>query len=190
MRRAIPTTVLSLTLAAASGATWAQGWKPLAGADPDYRSEPTVALVGGTQDPDFRDADSDGIYGIELSFNCPLLQPPTHRIRQQLSLTEYDEDGLELTSLELNPHYVVPVAQGLEIGFGPGLALIDAEAGRDDETLWGLQAGASLHYRVGELFAGAEYRYQITSEGDFGNARRGDEDVDNSRFLLKLGINM
>ena len=190
MRRIIPNTVLSVALAAASGATWAQGWEPFAGGNPDYRAEPTLAFIGGTQDPDFDDAGSDGIYGVELSFNCPLLQPPTNRIRQQVSLTGYDEDGLEMTSLELNPHYVVPIARGLEFGFGPGVALIDAEAGGDDETLWGVQAGASLHYRAGDLFAGAEYRYQITTEEDFGNAGRGDEDVDNSRFLLKAGINL
>lgn len=188
MRRAIPLAVLSLTLAAGGGSAWAGDWRPLAGADPDYRAEPTLAVIGGTQDPDFNGADSDGIYGVELSFNCPLLQPPVHRIRQQVSITGYDEDGLELTSLELNPHYVVPVADGLEVGFGPGIALIDAEARGEDETLWGLQAGASIHYRLGEFFAGAEYRHQITTEGDFGNT--GDEDVDNSRFLLKAGINL
>lgn len=181
-----------LTLAALppllfTGPLWAQDWSFPAAQDANYQAQPTLALLGGIQDPDVRGAGADSLMGIELSLNCPLIQPPKNRIRQQLSLSRYDDSGLELTSLEINPHYMMPLSEHLELGVGPGLGIVRAEAGRDEETLYTAQAGASLQYRVGALYLGAEARYQLTTEDSLGGR---DRDVDNSRFLLKVGLDI
>ena len=187
MKKQICASLIGLAAATASHTVAAEDWSfPGFNAD-GYRLQPTVALVGGVMDPDIGPADAGGVYGLELSMDCPLLQPPTNSIRQQVSLTQYDEDGVEITSFEINPHYVMPVADNLEFGFGPGIGIMDVDAGSHDDTLLGIQAGASLHYREGAFFAGAEARYQVTTEERFGNR---DRDANNARVLLKVGMNL
>jgi len=179
----------ALSLSALSPGALAQAgdWSmPAIGTDA-YRAQATVALLGGQLDPDLAGADADTLLGVELSLNCPLIQPPSNRIRQQLSLTRFDDQGVEITSLELNPHYLMPLGNGLELGFGPGFGVMNVDAAGSSETLFGLQAGASLHYRRDGFFVGAEARYQWTTEEDFG---AGDTDIDNSRLLLKVGMDI
>ncbi|HKK57383.1 hypothetical protein [Marinobacter sp.] len=187
MKKQVCASVMGLVLASASTGAAAEEWDFLAGLSDDYQAKPSLALVGGIMDPDSGSLDSGAVYGVEFSLNCPLLQPPSNRIRQQLSLTQFDEDGVEITSLELSPHYVVPMSENLEIGFGPGFGVLDVEAGPEDEMLFGVHAGASVHYRQGAFFAGAEARYLVTTEERFGGT---DRDADNARVLLKVGINL
>ena len=171
------------TLLLASTGAQASGWTWLAGAEEGYKAEPTVSLMLGQMEPD--DGDGDSISGIELSLNCPLVQPPSNRIRQQFSITSFDDDVTEITSIELNPHYVVEVSPGLEVGGGPGLGYVMVETPGADEAVFGLQLGVSAHYHgSGPLFVGAEARYQFTTEADFG---AGDADVNNTRVAVKLG---
>lgn len=185
MRRWIGGTALCVAMAGLSSPALAQDWELLPVLGDDYRAKPTLAVIGGAMDPDFPGAGSDAAYGVELSIDCPTLKLPKNKIRQQFSLMQYDDD-VEITSFELNPHYVMPVGGGLEFGFGPGFGVLSVDTDGSDETLFGLQAGASLHYRAGNLFLGAEARYQVTTEEDFGN---GDQDADNARYMVKAGIN-
>ena len=187
MKKQICASLVGLAVASASQGVAAEGWEFPGFSGDNYQVQPTVALLGGVMDPDFGPAGSGGVYGLELSLDCPLLQPPSNRIRQQVSLTQYDEDGVEITSLEINPHYVVPMSENLEFGFGPGIGVMDVDTGSHDNTLLGIQAGASVHYRQGAFFAGAEARYQVTTEERFGNR---DRDADNARVLLKVGMNL
>lgn len=187
MKKQVCASLMGLVLATAATGAAAEGWDFLAGLSDDYQAQPTLSLVGGVMDPDFGAVGSGALYGLEVALNCPLLQPPSNRIRQQLSLTQYDEDGVEVTSLELNPHYVIPMSENLEIGFGPGFGVLDVEAGSQDDLLLGVQAGASVHYRQGAFFAGAEARYQVTTEERFGGT---DQGADNVRVLLKVGVNL
>lgn len=162
----------------------ASEWTFLAGAKDGYVANPAVSLIAGNLDPDITGADSGTVTGIELSLNCPLLQPPTNRIRQQISYGVYDEDGLKISTIELNPHYIVKVAPGWEVGAGPGLGYVSVESDGFDESAWALQLGASVHYTgMGPLFVGAEARYQVTDElGDTS------EEADNTRLALKVGM--
>jgi hypothetical protein len=171
----------SLGLLAAAPAH-AQGWQFLPAAEPGYEARPTFAFMTGAQDYD--DGDSDAIYGMELGLACPTLKPPQGRIRQQISLSRYDEGGLETTSLEINPHYLIDIQPGLAVGFGPGLGYVWADARRGSDSVLAFQGGTSLHYRTGPLFFGAEARYQITQDADFG---RGGGDLDNFRVTAKFG---
>ena len=176
-------TLFSAILVIISGTALAGDWKLMPATDASFKAEPTVSLMGGIMNPDVPGADTDSVFGAELSFNCLALQPPTGKIRTQISWTRYDEGGLELNSVELNPHYLWKVGNNLELGVGPGLGYVSGKSGALDEGVWALQAGASVHYRSGNMFLGAEARYQFTEE-DFGTS-----DLDNFRVMLKVGYN-
>jgi len=184
MMRPLALSALALTVAAPLPAA-ADGWTVLPATGSDYEAAPTVALLGGFQDPAVDGVDADGAYGVEVGLSCPTLAPPAGRIRQQISLTRFDNDGLELTSMEINPHYLVDIARDLAVGVGPGLGYVVADAGGDSDGVFALQAGASLHYRQGPLFLGAEARYQWTQEADLGAL---ETEVDNHRVLAKAGL--
>lgn len=177
-----------LTLLMANGAQAADQWTWLAGAEDDYQPQYTISLLMGQMDPG-DNMDSDTVAGVELALNCPLLQPPSNRIRQQLSYIQYENNGVEIESIELNPHYVVEVTPGLEIGAGPGLGLVMVDTPNGDGNVFGLQLGLSAHFQgASPLFVGAEVRYQITGEDKFGAAT--ESDVDNTRILLKVGYSL
>lgn len=178
-------TLAGIFLLAAGSAQAADEWTLLAGSQDGYKAEPAVSVMLGQMDPG-DNMDSGTITGIELSLNCPLIQPPSNRIRQQVSVTSYDEQGVEITSIELNPHYVVEVSPGLEIGGGPGLGYVMVDNATSNDSVLALQLGVSAHYTLqSPLFIGAEARYQITAEDNFGAATK--SDVDNFRFAIKAG---
>lgn len=144
--------------------------------------EPTLSIIGGQLDPDLESVDASGTIGIELSFNCPLLATPTNGIRQQVSITSFDNDGLEMTSFEINPHYVIDMGSSFGLGFGPGIGVLSVDNGDDSDTVFTGQLGASAFYRTGTIYLGLEARQQYTG------SIHGYDDVDNSRVSLKLGV--
>jgi len=180
-RTALSTLAVALlfTVAQPSGAA---DWFPVFG--DNYEARPTLSVIAGTQD--FEDADSDAIVGLELSLVCPTLALEHGTIRQQISLTRYDDNGFEATSFELNPHYLVVQNGNLDIGIGPGIGYVDAETRSRSDGVFALQGGVSVHYRIDALFLGAETRYQWTEDVDFG---RRHDNLDNWRAALKLGFN-
>ena len=143
----------------------AEGWRfaPLF-TDADFRLAPALALTIGSVRPQHGDDDSLTAFGLEANFNCGLLQSPDNRIRSHLSLSRIDDDGLEVTTLALSPRYTAPLTTGLSIGVGPSLALLQVDSGRRDENLFGYGVAAGLDYRAGSLYAGADLRYQETTE--------------------------
>ncbi len=182
-------TSIALASAALMGAANVQAaaeWNWFAGLDDDYKAEPAVSIMLGQMDPG-DNMDSDTISGIELSLNCPLVKSPSNRVRQQISYTSYDDNGVEIASIELNPHYIVAVASGLEIGGGPGLGYVMVDSAAGDGSVFALQLGVSAHYTLqSPLFIGAEARYQITGEDDFGGGGP-EDDINNYRIALKVG---
>ncbi len=175
MKKTATMTALAALLAAPA-VSLADGWTFLAGTKPGYTAKPAVSLMLGQMSPNAAGASSGTITGVEFSLNCPLLQPPSNRIRQQVSLTQYDEGGGKQINVEINPHYIVEVMPGLEVGGGPGLGYINTDA----DSGFGVQLGLSAHYTaLGPAFIGAEWRYQL--------AVGSDTDLDNSRFAVKLG---
>ncbi len=178
---------LLTTLLLSSGTALAQGpWNFLAGMDIDYVAEPTLALMIGNLNPDINGANNDTVSGVEFSLNCPLLQPPSNKIRQQISYTRYSDSGLKISSFELNPHYVIEMTPGVGVGFGPGIGYVKAEVANQSESMLALQLGVSLHYNVMEkLFLGAEARYQATQNDNFA----GQKGADNFRGTIKVGYN-
>ncbi len=182
-----------VALGATGAATAAEGeWNWLAGTKEGYKMEPAVSLLFGVMKPDLDGVDAQAAFGLEFSLNCPLIQPPTNKIREQVSFTMFKDGEYKQNSLELSPHYVVEVSKGLWFGGGPGLGVIFAEGKHDhssntekhDDTVFGFQVGASLHYTAAApFFAGAEARYQITSKAnDIG------DNLNNLRAMLKVGM--
>lgn len=147
-----------------------------------FKYEPTLSFVGGQLDPDVDDVDESAVVGIELSFNYPLLATPSNGIREQLSITSFDNDGLEMTSFEINPHYVINLSPSFGVSFGPGIGLVNVDYNGDSDTAFTGQLGASLQYRTGTLYFGLEARQQYTA-----NINMLDDDVNNSRISLKIG---
>ncbi len=178
--------VLAGTAMIAVSTAQAGDWTFLPVTASDYEAKPVLSIVYGRMTPSATGFADGDFAGLEVSFECPLLRPPTNRIRQQLSYVHYSQGRFEIDSVELNPHYVVEVAPGLEVGGGPGLAYIQTNTPSNDPSLWGLNVGLSAHYGAGgPWFLGAEYRYQVTGDEDFGSGIK--EDLNNGRFDVKLG---
>ncbi len=174
MKKRVLATAVGMLVVSMSAS--AEGWKLFAGKDAGFVLEPTVSVMAGMMSP--KEGDSGKILGAEVSFNCPLLQPPTNRIRQQVSFAQYDENGAKLSSIEINPHYIVEVYPGLSVGAGPGFGYVLVDAAGVDNAFAG-QLGASVHYNVSKrFFVGGDMRYQFTDNSD----------INNSRMALKLGV--
>ena len=152
----------------------------------DYNFAPQLSIITGNLDP--KDGESGSLTGLELAINCPLLKAPNGVIRQQVSYATFDENGVEISTFELNPHYQIEVAPNLNFGFGPGFGYITAEGGNLDDSSITLQAGASLNYHIDQFVVGAEARYQ-TLLSDMKLPSGGEVDIDNTRFMLKIGYN-
>lgn len=186
-RRGI-TLAIAIATATGAGAVQAKGWDFPAYNKPGYTAAPTVSLMLGRMSPgdEFR---SSTILGAEFSLNCPTLQPPNNRIRQQFSFTRASRGGVKIHNYEINPHYIVEVSPGFEIGGGPGLGFVTVDTPGGDGSVFGLQFGVSAHYRANNspLFLGAEARYQMTTEDRFGGAGSARTDVNNFRFAIKAG---
>lgn len=155
--------------------------------DPNWKPHVEVAAVGGYMDFDNAHAGDGGTVGLELSFDCPVFTlPGDNLIRQQLSVNGYDDDGLTVTTIEMNPYYFVGLAEDLVLGFGPGISAIYADPDHgSDAWLFGVQMGAGVKYYLGSFLVGADLRYQWTTEDDFGAGQN--EDLDNWRSLVKVG---
>lgn len=155
--------------------------------DENWKAKVEVAAVSGHMDFQGKGVDNGAISGIELSFECPVFTiPGENTIRQQLELSQYDKNGLRITTIEMNPYYHINLSDNLVWGFGPGIGAMNADAdGNKDQWLFTVQAGTGLKYYMGDIILGADIRYQWTAEKDIGSGSK--QDLDNTRFLVKVG---
>lgn len=184
MKKSIAVSIVAGALSISSQVALADGWELFPVVNDDYQYAPQLSLIGGSMDPG--DGDSGSMTGLELSLNCPLLKAPEGIIRQQISYASYDENGLEIDSFELNPHYQIDIAPDVTFAYGPGFGYVSAQGAGIDDSAFTLQAGASLNYTIGQVVIGAEARYQFMVSDI--EANNGSEvDLDNTRMMLKLG---
>lgn len=171
MRHLMLTTTAALTLLAAS--------QPALAADitPGYAPNLALALKGGVWQADSEGVDAGPAYGIEASMDDALIHPFAGKLRDMLSLNHVDHDGLEMTTLEFNSHWVFEARPNLWIGAGPGIGYVWSN-GRENADGIGLNLGGSATYMVGHALIGLESRYQWTP----GNA-----DTDNWLTMVKVG---
>lgn len=167
----------------ASSASMAEGWRVLPiSSDSNFKFEPTLALTVNHVDPDESAQNTATAYGIDLNFNCGLIQDPQNRMRTHLNISRSDKDGLEVMAYELSPRYTVPLGNGVSIGAGPSLAIFNLESAGYSENHFGIGLAAGVNYRAGKFFAGADVRYHDT------NTHRG-VDYDAVTVGAKVGFN-
>jgi hypothetical protein len=173
----------TLALTAIALPAFGDGWAFPAARQPGWSPNTTVALKMGAMVPD--SALGSGLAGgIELAVDDPLFQLPYGKIRDQFSYNRYDHGGIELQTLEFNPHYMVPIVDNLWAGFGPGVGwmITNSQSGPSPD-MWTAQLGASAYYTAGQLMLGMESRYQWTGNEQVG----GVSSVDNWMTTFKIG---
>lgn len=133
---------------------------------PDYG----LALIAGSADLDEHDSSGD-LYGLELSFVCPFVQASEHSIRQQVSLSKFHKDNIDMYTLEANPHYLYQLESNTYFGIGPSLGLSKVN-GSDDDVVATLGIGASIRKDMTKkLFLAAEFRKVYATDSDMSNVR-------------------
>lgn len=183
-------TALMALLAAsvfASSAAVADGWRLFAMSEQGFKFEPTVALTANRIDPKAAGADNATAVGVDLNFNCGLIQDPRNRMRTHLIVTQTDEEMSEQTGIELSPRYTVPMGGGLAIGVGPSLGSFSYKlkhmSGHEvKESFFGYGLAAGVDYKAGAFYAGADLRYHVSSE-------KNGMDIDHTVAGVKVGIN-
>jgi len=135
-----------------------------------------LALIAGSADLDEHDSSGD-LYGVELSFVSPLVEASEHTIRQQISLTKFHKDHIEMYTLEANPHYLYQLESNTYFGIGPSLGISKVN-GSDDDIVGTLGVGVSLRKDMTEkLFLAAEFRTVYATQSS----------IDNVRVIGKIG---
>ena len=144
-------------------------------AESSYQANLAASLVGGSFTP--TEGDAYSLVGVELSLDCPLFQASGGNVRQQVSYTVFSKDSVSGTLIEINPHWMNEVADGLTVGFGPGLGMATTKVtGGESTSKFEIGAGASASYKMNSLLLGFEWR-QMSADT-----------LDNSRSLVKLGM--
>ncbi len=180
-------TISAVLLTTFSSVTFAgDSWEFFPGHKPGFIMDPTISVMVGQLQSTSLIGDAAIGGGVELSVNCPLIQPPTNRVRQQISYFNYQDGDSTLHIFEANPHYVAEILPKLEIGGGPGFGYVRADVNGKTSNMAALQLGGSIHYRINRIFIGAEARYQITTKADVGNGTG--NGAKNARALIKIGF--
>ncbi len=123
--------------------------------------------------------------GVEITFDCPVFTLPWDNLRQQIMLNRFNGDGLNMTSLEFNPYYIITLDNGVEWGFGPGWGVHWTDTYKSD-VAFSFQVGTGLQYNISkELYTGADVRYQWTQQIDVTPGVS--ETLDNYRAQVKIG---
>lgn len=175
--------LLAVALSSLSVAATAESWKFAPLTDAGFTFEPTIAATAGSVKPN--GGSSATAYGLELNFNCGLIQSPDNQIRTHFSVSRVDEDDYDATVVELSPRYTVPLADGFSIGIGPSLGAVrlnPAASGIDKETMFAYGLVAGLNYRAGAFYAGLDLGVRRTNEKD-------GIDYDSRGATLKVGFN-
>jgi hypothetical protein len=176
-----------LTIAAALSAltapAFAGDWQFLPIADKGYAPNFVASVTGGIMDP--QHAKSGDAWGLELAMNCGLLQTPTGVVRTKLSVNKFDKNGLDLTTVELNPRWTIPLTRDMSFGVGPGIGWVKADAGNRTVDMFAWQVGADLDYRIGQLNLGFGARWQDTVGKTVAAGQQG---ADNWLVQAKVGI--
>lgn len=147
-----------------------------AGDDISYAPNTAIALKGGLVSTDVNGVDAAPAYGVELSVDDPLIVPVVGKVRHMLSYNHADHDGLELSTVEWNAHWVFETHRDFWLGAGPGIGYVWAD-GRGVDDSPAAQFGMSATYFVDHAMIGFESRYQWTS-GD---------SADNWLTMVKVG---
>jgi hypothetical protein len=153
--------------------------------DTSYKPDLTLSVAGGRLNG--TPVGSGSFTGVELAFNCLLVQPPSGVIRSKISYGQFDHNGLKLNTFEINPHWTMNVDKNLTFGVGPGIGLVKTEVAGKTTNMAAFQIGADLDYRIGALNLGLGVRWQDTRNKDISLNVHG---ADNTLVQAKVGFNL
>jgi hypothetical protein len=174
-------TLIAIGLLSAATLASAETWRFFpAFKESNYKLQPTVALTGGLVNPD--NGPNARSYGLEVNFNCGLVQTSDNRIRTYVQLNRSNKSGVKVYNLELSPRYTLPLANGFYIGGGPSLANVHVKTDAYSKNLIALGAAVGLDYRIGDWYAGADVRVHDTFKSS-------GVQYDHSAFGVKVGLN-
>src|SRR5574343_579422 len=88
----------------------AAGWRFLPITDAGFKLEPSAALTVNSNKPN--DGDRATGYGLDLNFNCGLIQDPDQRMRTHLNISRTTWDNASVNAFELSPRYTIPMGNG------------------------------------------------------------------------------
>ena len=149
--------------------------------DSEFTFDPSVAVVGGAMKADYSDADWNGLYGVELGFNCLI----NDSIRQAVQLTSFKDGDLEILQGNVNPQYEVAVSDTVNVGFGPTVGLASIDNGTDTDTVFTYGVGTSLNVNLTkDIFLGTELKYELTEDADLGEVS---DNFNNFKAFAKIG---
>lgn len=149
---------------------------PACAGDAPYDPNWAVALKGGVWDSDIKGVDAAAAYGVEISVDDPVIDPVIGKVRHMMSFNHADHDGLDLSTVEWNAHWVFETHRDFWLGAGPGIGYVWAD-GHNMDNSPAAQFGMSATYFRGHALMGFETRYQWTS-GD---------STDNWLTMVKVG---
>ena len=171
--------VFGVLFAGVVASAQADEWKMMPFKEDGWSPDFTLAVAAGHMATDIDGVDDDAAYGIQLSLNCPWFSPPFGNIRQQFNYNVFDNDGVKVSTIELNPRWY-EVDGNLSYGIGPGIGYVQVEPDNgNDHDEWAVQLGADIEYRQGSMFYGFGSRYQ----------RVNDSAADNLLTQFKVGVN-
>jgi opacity protein-like surface antigen len=156
--------------------------------DDNWKANVEIAAVVGYADYSSDSAAGDDtVYGLEVSFDCPVFTlPGEHILRQQLMVEKGDEDGFKTTRIEMNPYYSIPLSEKLLFGIGPGIGGIKGETAGGSDWAFSYHVGAGVkYYLTDDVLVGLDVRQQWTAEKEFGTGVK--QDLDSLRTFVKVG---
>jgi len=185
MRKSKLLTLIGLGLATLSASAIAGEWKFLPVLDSSYKPDMAVFVTGGSLTPSNSGSSSGAYAGAELDFNCLMMQPPAGVIRSKISYGQFNQNGLKISTFEVNPHWTVEIQKDLTVGVGPGVGYVNTDINGQTTSLAALQIGGDLDYRVGMIDLGLGARWQYTADKEIAPGVTG---ANNFLIQAKVGV--
>ena len=183
MKKSIILPTVALAIITLSAPVFAGDFELMPVFNNNYEADFSVAILGG--ETDFDISSSHSAQGLEVAFNCPLLKPDNHVIRQQLSYIKTDNNGIETHSFEANPHHMFKIADQISIGAGPSIGITKVKTANKEDSVLTYGLGASAQYDLGnQIFLGAEAVYAKSRNVSI----PGISDLDKTRVMGKIGF--
>lgn len=157
----------------------------------EYNPRAGISIIGGMQYNKYSKA-TPGVFGIELSMECPLDQGQKSPIRQKISVIRQEGGDLKSLHVEINPQCKLVGTPSFELGIGPVAGMIFTKMRDKNKPVFTYGAGAGAVYYFKKFFIGIESRYGFTKKIAFEKTNNESEipetaNLNNIRTFVKLG---
>jgi len=149
-----------------------------------------ISLLGGIQNTKGFNAAAP-MYGVEISFQCPMVSSKRISVSQHVRLTHQEDEKLRSTTLEMNPQYNFITNAYFTLGIGPSAGIIFANAGGDQKSTFSCGLGASSVFYIKNISIGMGLGYAMTNKVSFNNSdyeSAGFSSLYNLKTFIKFGL--